>query len=411
MTYAHKLDKAEARLDWTLPAAQLARKVRAFEPWPVAEAVVAGERLRIHGAVALPRMAHDAPCRARCWRRPEGIDIACGDGALRLRCSSAKAAGRSPPPTTSTRARRLDAGERGAGVAARVLAARCWMRCSSRRARSRANWPSAAPCPTRATARCWKRSASPRCASARATTRRWQTWLQRRCGQGRDLRALLLAASRRSTPWACPRTPRCRHGRSRARAGHAPPGRHGQRVLRRAQREGFPEAGDRRAHGRHGCVDEDQLDWGDRAAAIFEASASRAVVAAGESRKGQPRRLRRAPAGRRHRILGDRACPTRCASTCRWRRDVARLCRRAWPRCRMVRRNRWPTHLRSTPGSRVLDACAAPGGKAAHLLERIPPCDCLRWTSMPRRLRRVRETLARVGRRTRRIARSRCRRN
>ncbi len=48
VTYAHKLDKAEARLDWSQPAAVLARKVRAFEPWPVAEAVVAGERLRLH---------------------------------------------------------------------------------------------------------------------------------------------------------------------------------------------------------------------------------------------------------------------------------------------------------------------------------------------------------------------------
>ena len=47
VTYAHKLDKAEARLDWTQPASRLADKVRAFDPWPVAEAGVGGERLRI----------------------------------------------------------------------------------------------------------------------------------------------------------------------------------------------------------------------------------------------------------------------------------------------------------------------------------------------------------------------------
>ena len=52
VTYAHKLEKNEAQLDWSQPAEVLARKVRAFEPWPVAEAVVAGERLRIHGAVS-----------------------------------------------------------------------------------------------------------------------------------------------------------------------------------------------------------------------------------------------------------------------------------------------------------------------------------------------------------------------
>ncbi|MEA5666277.1 methionyl-tRNA formyltransferase, partial [Stenotrophomonas sp. MH1] len=38
VTYAHKLDKAQARLDWSQDAAALARRVRAFNPWPVAEA-------------------------------------------------------------------------------------------------------------------------------------------------------------------------------------------------------------------------------------------------------------------------------------------------------------------------------------------------------------------------------------
>src|SRR3546814_6180757 len=55
VTYAHKLDKAEAKLDWSQPATVLANKVRAFKPWPMAEAQVAGERLRIHAAVAVPR--------------------------------------------------------------------------------------------------------------------------------------------------------------------------------------------------------------------------------------------------------------------------------------------------------------------------------------------------------------------
>ena len=42
VTYAHKLDKAEARLDWALDAGVLARTVRAFNPWPIAEATLAG---------------------------------------------------------------------------------------------------------------------------------------------------------------------------------------------------------------------------------------------------------------------------------------------------------------------------------------------------------------------------------
>ena len=84
VTYAHKIDKAEARLDWSRPAIELARTVRAFNPWPVAEAMVAGERLRIHGAIAVDTGHAAAPGTLLAAGR-EGIDIACGDGALRLR--------------------------------------------------------------------------------------------------------------------------------------------------------------------------------------------------------------------------------------------------------------------------------------------------------------------------------------
>ncbi|MEO6264168.1 MAG: methionyl-tRNA formyltransferase, partial [Luteimonas sp.] len=84
VTYAHKLDKAEARLDWSQPADVLARKVRAFNPWPMAEAELAGERVRIHGAVALP-LAHNAAPGSVLLAGRDGIDVACGGGALRIR--------------------------------------------------------------------------------------------------------------------------------------------------------------------------------------------------------------------------------------------------------------------------------------------------------------------------------------
>lgn len=84
VTYAHKLDKAEARLDWSQPAVVLARKVRAFMPWPIAEATVAGERLRIHGAIALDLDHQAAPGTLLAASR-QGLDMACGVGALRLR--------------------------------------------------------------------------------------------------------------------------------------------------------------------------------------------------------------------------------------------------------------------------------------------------------------------------------------
>ena len=83
VTYAHKLDKAEAKLDWALPATVLANKVRAFNPWPVAEAQLLDERVRIHAACALDEAHNAAPGRVLGAGR-EGIDIACGQGVLRL---------------------------------------------------------------------------------------------------------------------------------------------------------------------------------------------------------------------------------------------------------------------------------------------------------------------------------------
>jgi len=53
VTYASKIDKAEARIDWQHEAIDIARRVRAFRPWPVAETTQRGEQVRIHEAIVL----------------------------------------------------------------------------------------------------------------------------------------------------------------------------------------------------------------------------------------------------------------------------------------------------------------------------------------------------------------------
>jgi methionyl-tRNA formyltransferase len=83
VTYAHKLDKAEAKLDFSRPATELERQVRAFDPWPVAEGEVAGEPLRIWAAQAIALDHHATPGSLLKAGR-EGIELACGTGALRI---------------------------------------------------------------------------------------------------------------------------------------------------------------------------------------------------------------------------------------------------------------------------------------------------------------------------------------
>jgi methionyl-tRNA formyltransferase len=82
-TYAQKLNKVEAQLDWQQNAAYLARQVRAFNPYPIAQAEIAGETFRIWAAEALAETATVAAGQIQAVSRA-GIDIATGEGVLRV---------------------------------------------------------------------------------------------------------------------------------------------------------------------------------------------------------------------------------------------------------------------------------------------------------------------------------------
>jgi methionyl-tRNA formyltransferase len=87
-TYAPKIAKAEAQIDWHDPAVRISRQVRAFNPWPIAQTLYAGEPLRIHGGYALEA---DAPASAPAaapgvWLGLAGpaLRVACGSGELHV---------------------------------------------------------------------------------------------------------------------------------------------------------------------------------------------------------------------------------------------------------------------------------------------------------------------------------------
>ncbi|MFW2356120.1 methionyl-tRNA formyltransferase [Hydrogenophaga sp.] len=83
VTYAHKIDKAEAALDWTAPAELLARRVRAFNPFPGAATARAGEPVKVWAAHAVDGSAGAAPGQVLALG-DEGIQVQTASGVLVL---------------------------------------------------------------------------------------------------------------------------------------------------------------------------------------------------------------------------------------------------------------------------------------------------------------------------------------
>lgn len=84
-TYAPLIQKDAGDLDWREPAEVLARKVRAYHPWPGTRTTLAGQPLKVLPPVGVaPGAAPGAAPGEVLAVGPGGIDVACGEGALRL---------------------------------------------------------------------------------------------------------------------------------------------------------------------------------------------------------------------------------------------------------------------------------------------------------------------------------------
>ena len=81
-TYANKISKAEAQLDWRRPAAELDLAVRAFNPFPVCYTLLDGERVRVWQATPVPGESGEPGTIARATG--DGIAVNCGRGQLLL---------------------------------------------------------------------------------------------------------------------------------------------------------------------------------------------------------------------------------------------------------------------------------------------------------------------------------------
>ena len=83
ITYAHKIDKAEAAIDWSQPAEVIERRVRAFDPFPGATFEAHGEVVKLWRAEVVAN-AHGRPGEVLA-ASADRLVVACGEGALALR--------------------------------------------------------------------------------------------------------------------------------------------------------------------------------------------------------------------------------------------------------------------------------------------------------------------------------------
>jgi len=88
ITYAHKIDKAEASLDWSQPAEILERRIRAFNPFPGASTMLGTEAIKVWGAEIFKNDSYSCSTALRCGTilqvTPDFIAVHTGSTPLRL---------------------------------------------------------------------------------------------------------------------------------------------------------------------------------------------------------------------------------------------------------------------------------------------------------------------------------------